>query len=38
MGRLIRDGVALFCEDAGSGAPPLVFIHGLGSDPSGTHW
>ena len=34
MGKLTRDGVALFYEDAGSGAPPLVFVHGLGSDHS----
>ncbi len=34
MGKLIRDGVALFYEDAGRGAPPLVFVHGLGSDHS----
>jgi pimeloyl-ACP methyl ester carboxylesterase len=32
VGKLIRDGVALFYEDAGRGAPPLVFVHGLGSD------
>ena len=32
MGQLIRDWVALFYEDAGKGAPPLLFIHGLGGD------
>jgi pimeloyl-ACP methyl ester carboxylesterase len=43
MGQLIRDGVALFCEDAGKGAPPLLFIHDLGADhtafaPQFTHF
>jgi len=32
MGRLIRDGVALWYEDAGRGAPPLIFIHDLKRD------
>ncbi|MCU0522531.1 MAG: alpha/beta hydrolase [Anaerolineae bacterium] len=32
MGKLNHDGVALFFEEAGRGAPPLLFIHGLGSD------
>lgn len=32
MGKLIREGVALYFEDAGKGAPPLLFIHGLGGD------
>lgn len=32
MGKLIREGVALFFADAGSGAPPLLFIHGLAAD------
>ena len=25
---VVRDGVVLACEDAGSGYPPLVFVHG----------
>ncbi len=29
MARLLRDGVALAYEEAGRGAPPLVFVHGL---------
>jgi pimeloyl-ACP methyl ester carboxylesterase len=32
MGRLTRDGVALAYEEAGSGTPPIVLVHDLGSD------
>lgn len=32
MQQLSRDGVTLAYEEAGSGAPPLVFVHGFGSD------
>lgn len=32
MAKLYHDQVALFYEDAGRGAPPLLFIHGLGGD------
>jgi pimeloyl-ACP methyl ester carboxylesterase len=32
VGRLTRDGVALAYEEAGSGAPPIVLVHDLGSD------
>ena len=32
MGKLIREGVALYFEDAGKGTPPLLFIHELGGD------
>jgi pimeloyl-ACP methyl ester carboxylesterase len=29
---LVRDGVALAYDDAGSGYPPLVFVHGAASN------
>jgi 3-oxoadipate enol-lactonase len=32
MGKLVRDGVGLAYEEAGSGAPPIVLVHDLGSD------
>ena len=32
MQRLTRDGVTLAYREAGSGAPPLVLVHGFGSD------
>jgi pimeloyl-ACP methyl ester carboxylesterase len=32
MARLARDGVALAYEEAGSGAPPLLFVHGWACD------
>jgi pimeloyl-ACP methyl ester carboxylesterase len=32
LGELYRDGVTLYYEDAGKGASPLLFIHGLGGD------
>ena len=32
MGWLTRDGVRLFHQEAGAGAPPLLFIHGVGGD------
>ncbi len=32
MGQLRRDGVALAYEEAGSGAPPILLVHDLGSD------
>lgn len=32
MNQLSRDGVALAYEEAGSGAPPLVFVHGAYCD------
>jgi pimeloyl-ACP methyl ester carboxylesterase len=34
MGKLVRDGVGLAYEEAGSGAPPIVLVHDLGSDHS----
>ncbi len=34
MRELIRDGVKLCFEEAGSGAPPLVFVHGWTCDHS----
>ncbi|MBI2766352.1 MAG: alpha/beta hydrolase [Chloroflexi bacterium] len=34
MARIIVNGVALGVEDAGSGSPPFVFIHGLACDRS----
>lgn len=32
--RLVRDGVALACHEAGSGAPPVVLVHGWACDHS----
>jgi pimeloyl-ACP methyl ester carboxylesterase len=32
MQQLKRDGVALCYDEAGNGAPPILFIHGLGCD------
>ena len=32
MQRLSRDGVALAYEEAGSGAPPIIFVHGWSCD------
>jgi pimeloyl-ACP methyl ester carboxylesterase len=32
MGKLMREGMALYFEEAGKGTPPLLFIHGLGGD------
>ena len=32
MPKLIHEGVALAYEEAGSGAPPLVFVPGWSSD------
>src|SRR4051812_41136427 len=30
--RMHRDGVGLACDDAGSGAPPLLLVHGWATD------
>src|SRR6185503_15183822 len=32
MLKLYRDGVALAYEEAGNGAPPILFVHGFGGD------
>jgi pimeloyl-ACP methyl ester carboxylesterase len=32
MQQLNRDGVTLYYDEAGNGAPPILFIHGLGCD------
>lgn len=32
MDQLTRDGVTLFYQDVGKGAPPLLLVHGLGGD------
>jgi pimeloyl-ACP methyl ester carboxylesterase len=32
MQQINRDGVALYYDEAGNGAPPILFIHGLGCD------
>ena len=32
MQQLKRDGIALFYEEAGKGAPPILLVHGLAGD------
>ena len=32
MRRLERDGVALFCDEAGGGEPPILLVHGWCGD------